>query len=382
MKWFFVTSNPWPMHHGTALRVYHLARELAKNNDVEIITDWFGDDADIAYGLIDVSVNKISLLLKDPNNKSPYPCNSELYKHLINRSGEADVVVLFGVKMLQYSPACKKAKIIIADMIDEPILAAKRRIRSAKQIKWIFRNLSLIRYINRYEKSFINHVDLFTFVTSVDSASFKKRNQKTNVETIANGVSVSYWKSINLDNTDVSPYVIFVGNYHFVPNRTAAEFLIHKIAPIVWRSCPGIHFKFVGGNPPDWLLNNPDERVEAVGFVDDVRPYVMGAKIVAIPMVTGTGIKNKLLEAWAARKPVVATPIAIQGIPGQHGVNILIGEKKGEIASMICKLWQDDNLCNQIANNGRAVIERQFSWEVFSEKYIFHVNRLLLSKFS
>ena len=150
--------------------------------------------------------------------------------------------------------------------------------------------------LRRYEKKYLNRVDLFTFVTSEDAHSFKRRNRKNYVAVVANGVD-TVDSPIELVNKAREPYVIFVGNYKFIPNQTAAEFLVHKIAPLVWEKKPDVKFVLVGSNPPSWLKNHPDTRIEATGFVDDVHPYVTNAKIAIIPMVTGTGIKNKLLEA-------------------------------------------------------------------------------------
>lgn len=385
MKWFFVTSDPWPMHHGTALRVYHLARKLSATVDVEIVTDWKGEGAEEAYNEIGVSFTRTSLQNKDAhvNRYGPYPYNENLHQLIQDKIGDNCVLILSSAKMLQYALACPQKAIIISDMIDEPVLAAKRRLLTSGSIKWAYRNLRLIWELRRYEKSFLDYVDLFTFVTSVDSGIFSNRNPDACVKTISNGVSVSYWENFSVEQfeqTDKIPYVVFVGNYTFVPNRKAAEYLVNKIAPIVWQSCPDVRFKFVGGNPPDWLKDHPDDRVEATCFVDDVRPFVKGAKMVAIPMTTGTGIKNKLLEAWAACKPVVATPLACQGIPAENNVNILIGKKAAEIASGICRLWRDDNMCRDIADKGREVIELQFSWEMAAEKFINSVNSCIIRK--
>lgn len=385
MKWFFVTSDPWPMHHGTALRVYHLALKLSKTVDVEIITDWTGEGAESAYKAIGVPLSKADQQKKNAhfNRYGPYPYNEALHQLIHNKIKDDCILLLFSAKMLQYALAGSKKAVVIADMIDEPVLAAKRRLLTAGSIKWAYRNLRLIWELKRYEKFFLDYVDLFTFVTPVDSRSFSKRNSDACVKTISNGVSVSHWDNFSADHlrlTDKRPYVVFVGNYTFVPNYKAAQYLVKKIAPIVWQSSPDVHFKFVGGNPPDWLKDNPDDRIEALGFVDDVRPFVQDAKMVAIPMTTGTGIKNKLLEAWAACKPVVATPLACQGIPVEDNVNILIGKKPAEIASGICRLWQDDKLCREIAEKGREVIETRFSWEIAAEKLINSVNSLMIKK--
>lgn len=128
------------------------------------------------------------------------------------------------------------------------------------------------------------------------------------------------------------------------------------------------------------MSGHTDTRIEATGFVDDVRPYVSNARAVVIPMVTGTGIKNKLLEAWAARKPVVATPLACQGIPAIDGSNILVGKNADEIASAICRVWEDDNLSEQLANGGNEIVVNEFAWCQMANKLQSQVLRMISNK--
>jgi len=362
MKWLFVTADPWPMHHGTALRVFHLARELTAIGDrVAVLTDWRGEGAREAYEAEGVNYEEVPQSEEVGLAKGiPYSVNSHFEPRLRQCAGDYDVVVLFAAEMLQYVSFCRNCPNVLADMIDDPVLAAWRRLKKASSLRWGLRNMRLLWDLRRYEKRYLVNVDLFTFVTPEDAHSFNRRNSSIRTQSVANGVSLSTWDSS--DGLSGEPYFVFVGNYAFVPNRTAAEFLARKVAPLVWKKCSDVRFRFVGGNPPDWLANHKDCRIETTGFVDDVRPHVIGARGVVIPMVTGTGIKNKLLEAWAARKPVVATPLACQGIPAVDGKNLLLGSTEYELAEAIVRVWESESLAASLSSCGRTVAEREFSW--------------------
>lgn len=353
------------MHHGTALRVFHLARELADAGEaVTILTDWQGEGGREAYG--GIGVDYLAIASDEKQRSGVYPYKGHIAQGVQARAAGYDVVVLFAAEMLQYAQAARQCSCVIADVIDDPVLAAFRRLKRPSSLRWFLRNLRLLWELRQYEKRFLQDVDAFSFVTDVDAGSFTRRNRAVKSYAIANGVSVANWAVAQTTAED--PYLVFVGNYAFVPNRTAAEFLARKVAPLVWEQCGEVKFCFVGSNPPEWLASHSDPRIETTGFVDDVRPFIAAAKGVVIPMVTGTGIKNKLLEAWAAQKPVVATPLACQGIPAVDGENLLLGRNAREVAGAIVRLWGDDALAERLAVKGREVVAGEFSWATMAEK--------------
>lgn len=366
MNVLFVAKYPLPLHHGTALRVYHLARILSeKKHKISLLTDYDEDDTK-KYEALGVEVHHVSK--RENGHGKPYPHNRELSLELSGLCKGKDAAVLFGAEMLQYSSALQSSKsTVIADIIDDPILAAWRRLKKASTLRHLVWNIMLLFELRKYEKRYLPFVDACTFVTEVDANNFYRRNKNTYIKTIPNGVDLDAW-NIPFKRPYNFDYCIFAGNLSFVPNHTAAKFLVKKIAPAVWRERPEIRFVIVGSNPPKWLKNYTDKRVIATGFVEDVRPYVLGARLVIIPMVTGTGIKNKLLEAWAAQKPVVATPLARQGLPAKDGQNILIRKSELEISQAICKAWTDDDLRKKLGEMGRITVETQFSWEEVSKK--------------
>ena len=89
--------------------------------------------------------------------------------------------------------------------------------------------------------------------------------------------------------------------------------------------------------------------------------------VVLLPMTSGTGIKNKLLEAWASGVAVVATPLACQGIPATDGENLLLGSDPAELAAAALRLLQDPELRTAIAAEGRRVVEARQTWRMMAD---------------
>jgi glycosyltransferase involved in cell wall biosynthesis len=212
-----------------------------------------------------------------------------------------------------------------------------------------------------YERSYRRHVGLFSFVSPADRDAFATRNRGSEVITSPNGVDLDYFAGLPGPENS-GPNVLFVGNLGFLPNETAGTFLLDKVAPRVWRSAPQAMFWLVGPDPSQRLLTHAGPRVKITGWVEDIRPHLATAAVVVVPMVCGTGIKNKILESWAAARPVVATPLACQGLPAVNGRNVLVGVDARQLAEGICRLLGQAELRKKLGAEGRRSVEKGFSW--------------------
>jgi glycosyltransferase involved in cell wall biosynthesis len=119
---------------------------------------------------------------------------------------------------------------------------------------------------------------------------------------------------------------------------------------------PVRHWAFIGGDPGSALLALRDHRVTVTGYVGDVRPYYAGSRVVVVPARRGTGAKTTLLQAWAMAKPVVATRLAVTGLPARHGENVLIGDSPDEMLRHIESLIESDELRQRVASRGRETV--------------------------
>ena len=327
MNWLYVTTTPWPMTNGTALRVWHMARTLHELGDsVTLLSDGLSEDAAKAYQAAGVSLIPVSAPPDEGGSRrsrfSPFDRNDELAETLARRAGEFDVAVLSAAPMLQYAPQASAASRVVVDMIDDPVLETRRRLWSGgNPARWL-RRLRIMMELRAYEKRYVRGVRLVTFVSDADAHSFGRRRRGVEVAVVPNGVDLEYFSPGAAESEgpgSACSRVIFVGNFKHQPNEDAAWFLAREIAPLVWQECPEAEFFLVGPNPSDRMRAQENRRVRVTGLVDDIRPYLLHASVVLLPMRTGTGIKNKLLEAWAAQRAVVATPLACQGTPARDG---------------------------------------------------------------
>ena len=151
--------------------------------------------------------------------------------------------------------------------------------------------------------------------------------------------------------------VVFIGSLDWRPNADAAEVLAREIWPRCRGLLPGARLAIVGRNPPLHVQSLASHDVVVAGSVPWVQPWLDGAFATAIPLRAGSGTRIKILEAWAAGVPVVASRVAAEGLPYTDGKDILLAEEPSEFARALVRLWRDRQLAESIAREARATVE-------------------------
>jgi glycosyltransferase involved in cell wall biosynthesis len=109
--------------------------------------------------------------------------------------------------------------------------------------------------------------------------------------------------------------------------------------------------------------------VTVTGEVPDVAVWLAGSRAYACPMVSGTGIKNKLLEAMACGLPCVATPLALQGLRATDGGHLLVGETAAELADHLVGLLADDGEARRLGRAAREYVLAEHDWAAIATAY-------------
>ena len=376
MKWLFVTYQfPWPLTHGAWLRVYYLARFLRAGGD-EVALLSRPANAEDAKAYEQAGVRLIHCADKPSPVRgpgrcwfSPYVFDEDLARAVEQHSNGQDVVVLVNSQCLQYSQEASKAGVVLCDMIDDPVLEVQRRKINVWPPSALIRRVQFLYGQRYYEHHFIPFTDIVTFVTEIDATNFQQRHPSAKVLVVPNGVDCEYFQPAarkSLQGTN--PTVVFTGNMSHPPNEDAAMFLIQEIAPLIWREEPSVRIIIAGCNPSERLQEMSGDRVVVTGWLVDLRPILWDATVALFPMRSGTGIKNKLLEAWATGTAVVATPLACQGIPVQQEVNAVVSEDAEGLASSVVRLIRDVAMRERIAACGLETVRNQLAWPIVTKR--------------
>ncbi len=203
--------------------------------------------------------------------------------------------------------------------------------------------------------------DASIVVTHHEKDALSSLFPEADIRVIPNGVDCEYFKPWDEEE---SPSIVFVGVMSHPPNVEAVLYFYKHIYGHIKKEVPGVRFYIVGRQPAKEVCQlAADETVIVTGYVEDVRPYLARASVVVVPMISGTGIKNKILEAMAAGKVVITTSIGARGIDVTAGENIIIADEPMVFAQRVTELLGNEQLRRRIGNSARKFVESQYSWE-------------------
>ena len=200
-----------------------------------------------------------------------------------------------------------------------------------------------------------------------------KKNINTPIEVIANGVDTKYFTNSSMED---EVRLVFLGDMSTPPNNDAVKYFMENIYPEVLKEI-SVNFYIVGRNPSNYiqkLSENPN--VIVTGSVNDVRKYLTKGSIFITPMISGTGIKNKILEAMSMELAVVSTSIGISGIDSDDNIHYLLADTPKEFKQKIIQLFNDEKLRNDIGSSARLFVEKNYSWKISMHKFDEIINKI------
>jgi len=155
--------------------------------------------------------------------------------------------------------------------------------------------------------------------------------------------------------------VVWLGDLRYEPNvEGLARFVDSEWK---WFGERGYRLDVIGqGSPPERCWLGEQDGVRLMGFVETLSPVLAEATTAIVPLWRGAGVKVKTLTLMGYGLPVVATPVALEGIVARDGVHALIGRSPAELASQLRRLFEDAALRARLGQAGRELVRRRYSW--------------------
>jgi sugar transferase (PEP-CTERM/EpsH1 system associated) len=390
---FLAHRIPYPPNKGDKVRSYHLLRHLASRYRVHLGA-FVDDRADFAHAstlqgicetcrLIELKplVAKVKSLAAlggtEPLTVAYYRSKAmRLWVNEVLQQASIQQVLVFSAAMAQYVMAATNVR-RVADLVD--VDSDKWRQYAAAQ-PWpysaIYRRES--RVLLEYEREIARHFDATVFVSAPEAALFRERAPEVagKVWHVNNGVDLQYFSP---ERSYANPYesservVVFTGAMDYWPNSDAVAWFAREVFPSVLARVPAARFYIVGARPAPEVKNLaalPGVRV--TGAVPDIRPYLAHATLAVAPLRTARGIQNKVLEAMAMAKPVLASPEAAEGIDAEVGKELLVAVRTEAFARETSRLL-DQGGDAELGRAGRAWVLSWCAWD----RNLSHFDHLL-----
>jgi glycosyltransferase involved in cell wall biosynthesis len=208
-------------------------------------------------------------------------------------------------------------------------------------------------------------------VTTKDAEFFRHLYPSQEYTVLNHGISMD---DFVLPDIEPEPNtLVYVGNYRHYPNQDAMALFFEKIWPDVLKSLPDAHIYVVGANPPESILNLADPRhVTITGAVADIRPWIQRASIGIAPLITGAGLRGKVMEYAALRRTFVATAVAMSDLAFRDGVDYLRAEEPRDFAAKIIRLLGDADLRRDMSSRAYDVVRQKYD----NRKLVGYLGRL------
>jgi glycosyltransferase involved in cell wall biosynthesis len=233
-----------------------------------------------------------------------------------------------------------------------------------------------------YERRICRTAKHVIAVSEIDAFRMKRLFGIETVSSVPTGVDVEYFTPRGASAAIAD--IVFCGSMDWLPNVDAVLYFLSEVLPLIRDTLPETTFVIAGRSPDARVLKAVQglAGVSVTGKVEDMRPYLWGAKISIVPIRIGGGTRLKIYECMAAGVPVVSTTIGAEGLRYNDGVDIVLADDPAGFAAACVRLLSNDAARKAIAHNALERAQREFSWEAVSREFeaILESNRIVSNR--
>ena len=142
-----------------------------------------------------------------------------------------------------------------------------------------------------------------------------------------------------------------------MPNEEGIRWFINEVLPKTVEKVPNFVYHLAGRSMPEWLTTMKDPHIDVVGEVPDAKAFVANHDVAIVPLLSGSGIRIKIIESMAMGKTVITTRVGAEGILYDEDVNIIIAENKAKMVEAIRSLNENPQNAVRIGQAARKLVE-------------------------
>jgi sugar transferase (PEP-CTERM/EpsH1 system associated) len=283
-----------------------------------------------------------------------------------------DAVFVYSSAMAQYAPG-ELASRAVLDMVD--IDSEKWREYAGGANPLASRLYSREwRRLREYEYEIVRRFANTVVTTGREAAlldGLDEFTRRARLRVITNGVDLDYFQPAAQAPDTTSPRMVFIGAMDYHANVEGARYFAEEVFPVIRSRESRAKFSIVGANPTaevKKLARHPG--VTVTGGVPDVRPYLRDAAVCVVPLRVARGVQNKVLEAMAAGKAVIATPESVAGLRVVAGEHLVVADTPGKFAEATLEVIRDGGLRQGLEMRARRLVETEHDWGPLLQKLV------------
>ena len=287
-----------------------------------------------------------------------------------------DVVQVESIFLTPYVPVIRSrsdASIVLrAHNVEHQIWRQNALQLRPSMKRWYMKKLALA--LRMYELEHINDFDAVACISPLDADYFKNNGCRRPMAVVPFAVDL---QDEVLETEIEKGSVYHLGAMDWIPNVDSVRWLLDEVWPRVAEKSPGAKLYLAGRSMPDELLQRCSTNVIVEGEVVDAHEYMRGKQINIVPLLSGSGIRVKIVEAMSMGQCVVSTTVGANGIDYTDGENILIADTPDEMARQLKRCFDDPTLPRRIGQAGRRLVEQHYSNAVLTQRLVQLYERII-----
>jgi len=293
------------------------------------------------------------------------------------KANSYDIVQLEGLYLVPYIASIKKhskAKIVLRAHNVEHELWYKL----AENTNNYFKKILFKRNAKELEKaqisSFLN-LDAIVSISTSDELYFKQNQQRAALLNLPFGIDINnYQTKSDMQNKTVA----FIGSLDWLPNLEGLHWFLKEVFPMVLDKIPGAKFYVAGRNLKDKVRFKQYSSTHIAGEVDDAKAFISAHPVFVVPLLSGSGMRIKIIEAMALKRAVVSTGLGAAGINHSNKKNIVIANSAADFANAIINLLQNQQAIETMGENAFNLVADQYNNDILGDQLIQFYNSLIL----
>lgn len=284
------------------------------------------------------------------------------------RNNEYEVVQLETLYLAPYIPDIRRYSDAVialrAHNVEHEIwerIAQNTRFRPKK---WYLRHLAT--KLKRYEMAQFNQCDILVPISDRDLSRFRKLGAQLPAVVTPIGIDPEDYRP-DYRSFQAPTTISFIGSLDWMPNQEGLRWFLQKVwSPLI--QIPGLTLHIAGRNTPEWLHRSRLKNVVVHGEVSNAVNFIKEHSIMVVPLLSGSGMRAKILEGMALGKVVMTTRLGLEGITARHGREVLLADTPQEFSALLRQYANDPKKLEYIGRQARAFVVEKYDGDAIARR--------------
>ncbi|MCS6807773.1 MAG: glycosyltransferase family 4 protein [Bacteroidota bacterium] len=284
------------------------------------------------------------------------------------------------------SASCILPKVVLRTHNVEYIIQERLAERETIMLKRWYRRYeaSLLR---EFEQRAMEYCDGVIAITSRDAERIRRLGYAKPLAVVPAGVNTTLYTIQNAVLSDSplhSVQLCYIGGMDWIPNVEAMRYFVEKVMPCVRQALPNCTLHIAGKHMNDEILHFARKYPDVFAYEDvpSAKEFLQARDILVVPLLSGGGMRLKIIEAMALGVPVISTRVGVEGIAACDGEHVVLAETPEEFVRAIQQLCFDASMRRRIVQAARTLVEEQYTWEAVVRRQLDFYEQLITGAIS